>query len=355
MKMIIGLCLCLLAWPSFGYSHDFNSPTNLTSFPIVFFGDSLSDAGNKHQITQSLNASTEEHVGVRALPPYYEGRFSNGPTWADYLNQRLLKRFSEPARAAYEGTLTLSLNAEGQDFAATYAERQGNNWAVGGAMAAPGYFFDFDVIAPWTYQSGGELMPNVHRQIQDYLHRYSAFSEEQWIVIQGGANNLWFSTFGDRQDHPKCTAHQLLKSLTLSVEKGAKKVLVMNLPPLANSPAFASHREQASAFIETFNAILKVGLEALKKQYPGVDIRLLDADQLFKNIEFNINQQGYYQNSMLNVYIDKLDQSAWDFTTGQIAEDTNTYVYWDGLHPTTAVHKLLAAKAEQIIHSAKQQ
>ena len=43
---------------------------------IVVFGDSLSDNGNlyeimKHQLPQS--------------PPYYKGRFSNGPVWVEHL------------------------------------------------------------------------------------------------------------------------------------------------------------------------------------------------------------------------------------------------------------------------------
>jgi len=46
---------------------------------IVVFGDSLSDSGN-------LFAAT---MGTTPPPPYYQGRFSNGPVWVEDLAGRL--------------------------------------------------------------------------------------------------------------------------------------------------------------------------------------------------------------------------------------------------------------------------
>jgi phospholipase/lecithinase/hemolysin len=41
---------------------------------IVVFGDSLSDNGNLYRTALGLMPKS---------PPYYQGRFSNGPAWAD--------------------------------------------------------------------------------------------------------------------------------------------------------------------------------------------------------------------------------------------------------------------------------
>ena len=41
---------------------------------IVFFGDSLSDNGNLYKLFYKI---------LPKSPPYYNGRFSNGPTWAE--------------------------------------------------------------------------------------------------------------------------------------------------------------------------------------------------------------------------------------------------------------------------------
>src|SRR5439155_21476778 len=43
---------------------------------LVVFGDSLSDTGNVYAVTAGA---------VPPSPPYYAGRFSNGPVWAEYL------------------------------------------------------------------------------------------------------------------------------------------------------------------------------------------------------------------------------------------------------------------------------
>lgn len=66
MKLLASLCAFLLSGVV--------SATPLNN--IVVFGDSLSDNGNlyeymKHQLPQS--------------PPYFEGRFSNGPVWIERL------------------------------------------------------------------------------------------------------------------------------------------------------------------------------------------------------------------------------------------------------------------------------
>src|SRR5215475_11575436 len=54
------------------------SATTLTK--LVVFGDSLSDTGN-------LFAAT--FGAVPPSPPYFQGRFSNGPVWVDALARKL--------------------------------------------------------------------------------------------------------------------------------------------------------------------------------------------------------------------------------------------------------------------------
>src|SRR5690349_9943924 len=45
---------------------------------IVFFGDSLSDNGNFYADVLGFMPKS---------PPYYEGRFTNGPVWAELVQQ----------------------------------------------------------------------------------------------------------------------------------------------------------------------------------------------------------------------------------------------------------------------------
>src|SRR5215831_15575729 len=65
---------------------------------LVVLGDSLSDTGAVFAVT---------HGAVPASPPYYAGRFSNGPVWPEYLGSAL----SIPVQNfAYGGAQTSSAN-----------------------------------------------------------------------------------------------------------------------------------------------------------------------------------------------------------------------------------------------------
>src|SRR5262245_39269890 len=65
---------------------------------LVVLGDSLSDTGAVFAVTQGA---------APASPPYYAGRFSNGPVWPEYLGAAL----SIPVQNfAYGGTQTSSAN-----------------------------------------------------------------------------------------------------------------------------------------------------------------------------------------------------------------------------------------------------
>src|SRR5574338_599415 len=67
---------------------------------LFFFGDSLSDTGNVYSVTSLLNAATLGLVPVQPLsPPYFNGRFSNGPLWTEQVATRL----GQPGDAQHAG------------------------------------------------------------------------------------------------------------------------------------------------------------------------------------------------------------------------------------------------------------
>src|SRR6266536_3488274 len=51
---------------------------------VLVFGDSLSDTGNVLAVTEPVLAEA-----IPISPPYFQGRFSNGPVWVDILAERL--------------------------------------------------------------------------------------------------------------------------------------------------------------------------------------------------------------------------------------------------------------------------
>src|SRR5262249_42011574 len=71
----LALGLCILAGLSLARPANAEPPFS----EVVVFGDSISDTGNVFLFTD----------GVAAGPPYFEGRFSNGPVWVEVLAQGL--------------------------------------------------------------------------------------------------------------------------------------------------------------------------------------------------------------------------------------------------------------------------
>src|SRR4028118_1275503 len=64
---------------------------------IYVFGDSLSDVGNVFQATRGESPSS---------PPYFKGRYSNGPVWVEYLASRLRLTSNPNTNFAYGGATT---------------------------------------------------------------------------------------------------------------------------------------------------------------------------------------------------------------------------------------------------------
>ncbi len=88
---------------------------------LYVFGDSLSDTGN---VYNSLG-------GAYPPPPYFNGRFSNGPVWVE----------------TFAANLGLTANA---------ATGGGTNWAFGGAVTGPALTSSFPTL---TQQVNNYYLP----------------------------------------------------------------------------------------------------------------------------------------------------------------------------------------------------
>jgi phospholipase/lecithinase/hemolysin len=65
---------------------------------IVFFGDSMTDNGNLYNLIKTMPKS----------PPYYKGRFSNGPTWAEYVERSFYNtHYIDSQNYAYGGATAI--------------------------------------------------------------------------------------------------------------------------------------------------------------------------------------------------------------------------------------------------------
>ena len=246
---------------------------------IVAFGDSLSDEGNTYIAAGMPGA------------PYYQGHYSNGPIWLEYLANSL----GVPAPTA-------SL-AGGTDYA----------W--GGAETGSGLSY--------------EGTPNIGSQISTYLASNTPLST-QLITIWGGANDF----LNGGVTNPAVPVANLISEITTLAAAGGKQFLVPNLPLLGDLPATntlpQANRDALNFLTLTFDSMLYSQLNQLQGKL-GITIHQVDIDSVFQNIIANPGAYG-----LTNV------------TDSAIADGNLSgqgYLFWDTVHPTTVIQALIGATA----------
>lgn len=270
---------------------------------LVAFGDSLTDNGNLWIATGG------------AQPPYPSQRFSNGQVWAEYLAGPMAGFFP---MAPVNNALS-------------------TNFAFGGARA------DALVANP----------PGVPQQIGAYAMRGGAFGPSNLASVWAGANDL-FQTLPVAALNPATAQATMGAAATTAAQNvagatnqlagmGAGSILVLNLPDIGAAPAFNTSvaSSLATYSASTFNAALASDLATVAAARPGVSIVQVDVAGLFQAAIANPGAFGFSNVTQGCVYVASC-------LTAPAAQQ-NAYLFWDGVHPTTAGHRLIAAAVAQYL------
>jgi 3-phytase len=266
---------------------------------IVAFGDSLTDTGNVY----NLAANT-----FPATPPYYNGRFSNGPIWLDVLAAGLGVPDPTPSRLG------------------------GTNYAYGGAE---------------TGLSGlsSNNTPNIGTQVTTYVNSLTTPpTSSQLFVVWGGANDFLHFPALPLPD-PSTPATNLMTEITALAKAGAKNFLVPNLPALGETPYVKQQLAPSYPGIEAtmnnltaqFNSDLAADLNTLQSTL-GIKIYRLDVSSLFQLV---LTNPGAYGITNVN---DQAKSGA-EGVPGTVVPNPNQYLFWDQVHPTQTFHFLLGEAA----------
>jgi outer membrane lipase/esterase len=266
---------------------------------LVAFGNSLTDDGNAYRLTL-----LRPEGPIPPSPPYFEGRFSNGPVWVERL-------------APLVGASRL------------------DDRAFGGAETGFG-------LVP----------PGVRTQVAAWLGGGNLPGGADLLVVWGGGNDY---RFGFRSDDPAGLVGRTVDNLGAAAEAlaaaGGREILVPNLPDLGATPE-ARMREAAepgtaarlTALSRDHNARLAARVEELRRRFPGTAFRLLDVDALFRAIR---EAPGAYGLSNLET------PCLLEVPPGEIVpsgacptpEAASASLFFDPVHPTAAAHDLLARHA----------
>ena len=316
----------------------------------VVVGDSLSDTQNLF----ALSGGVTPPLGI-----YYQGRFSDGPVWTDYVAADLGLTVNHATAAAIAtGTSGLA----GTGFV--------DNYAVAGAFSG-----DY-TVAGQTVSNANDLfnvmgggiavgIPGLQQQMQFYAA--GPVDVNAAHVVWAGANDMLFSPFIDPLA-PTSVATTLAFAQNVAtnvataaidlVNAGASNVVVINLPDLGVTPfaqgntpvnpllgqqllaAFGSPAALSAyltALSQAFNATLAFQLAAA-----GVDVTLFDVSAALQAL---LNDPA--GNGIANI-TDPCLQSVTP-TVSICDQSAGAYVFWDDVHPTTHVHSILASQLQPVM------
>lgn len=282
---------------------------------LYVFGDSLSDTGNIHDKTLGLFPQS---------PPYYQGRFSNGPIWVEELGNKL----------------GLTPTRYTQGFPAT-SPSDGVNFAFGGATTSS------DNVARFTLLT----LPGLQTEI-DYFKNglatsgKSANPDALYVVWAGGNDYLLGGA-----TNPTQPVVNLATALTSLFNLGARNFLVPNLPDLGNTPVGLSRGSEVSNGLNQLsvghNAGLAQNVNNLSQSLTGINLISVDINSLFDSAIATPSKYGFTNvtNSCLTNFQNPVDFSY------NVCDRPNEYLFWDDFHPTTAGHKLVAETAYLALNS----
>ena len=280
---------------------------------LIFFGDSLTDKGRLYEATGgSLPPSPENYLGRY----YYQGRFSNGRTYAEHLPELL-----------------------GVDDVA--------NLAVAGAES--GYTN--------LYHRSANIAALFNLLNVDALHQVDQ------AVSQGavGPNTLavYFIGGNDYQNRARSTNPQTLVTTVIGnintgistlARAGQKNFVVLNLPNMGYTPA--SRLTPAGRLIpdpndffgrlaSDHNAALAQAVDGLETGL-GVDITLVALDDLFDDILVNPGLYGLSDTTKPCFFDPGQTPPPGTARDCSTPEATNSGLFYDDIHPTAYVHRITA-------------
>lgn len=261
---------------------------------LTMFGDSFTDTGNAAQLAPGAG-----------LP----SRFSNGPVWSDML--------------------ATALGRPGDAAPAVLARTPSGVYAVGGAVVNPGAVNSTAAqIAQWCLITNGTCT--------------RAASPTGLYTMFAGANDVRaaaaLGTDAARRAATVAAAQALLTQGQSLVALGARNILFAYLPNLGLVPEAIGTPASGvlTDLTRLFNATLETGINQLRLAVPTGSFFDLRLDNLFANLLAQPAAYGFTNTSGSCVAANQLPNCA-------------GYVFFDGLHPTSAAHALVANAAYNLV------
>jgi phospholipase/lecithinase/hemolysin len=301
---------------------------------IVMFGDSLSDTGNIYSLTQKAKKVIPLVPLIPKTPPYFEGRFSNGPVWIENVAKLMQVKM--------------------------------DNYAYGGSWAESA--FDSLLIVPF----GLDMQVSMH-----LVSAVTDFHKDRHLYVIWTGGNDYIQGRSDADYATSNTVASIRDQMEWLLFYGAKNIVLVNLPDMGGVPyvvekgrAFAN---SVSKLSKMHNVKLAAMVEKERDKYPKANIMLLDVREYYNDIithpdKYNIKNVkdacyvgGFFLQSALannaeiqaakeaNISVLTNASLGTAYLTSMAAaagkdhcDNPDEYLFWDVIHPTRVVHQAFA-------------
>jgi phospholipase/lecithinase/hemolysin len=303
---------------------------------VVSFGDSLSDVG-----TYKVGAIAQVGGGKFTTNP--------GPVWPETLGILLRARVT-PYRQGFDGVVQIL---------------GGTGFAMGGSRVSQRIGIGCNPDDTGTCTAA--LTIPVVQQVTDYLAANDdRFNRDQLVLLLAGANDIFFQLAVFQGKATACedktcvddaqndalravqdAALELVGQVRRILAKGARRVVVLNLPeisetPFGKAPETAPVKPLIAGMVGTFNGTLAAGL------------RETDATLLDLHAEFNRVLENPYKYLVREINVPACDPAKISAITNGLEQGGSslfcskltlvqngaalTYLFADSVHPTTLGH-----------------
>jgi phospholipase/lecithinase/hemolysin len=316
---------------------------------VVVFGDSLLDAGTYSPVAE---------------PTFGGGRFTTNPG----LN------FTQEVALFYGSILTPAFIG---GFGLPLVPAAGLNYAEGGSRVTMQPGIDHAAAGTLNADFEEETTIPIKDQVAEFLKAHKRFRPEQLILIDGGANDIFFQlaaaqaagTAAAQQDAVKAitqSAIDLVNVVATMVANGATHVVVINIPDIGKAPmgvASADHGRSLTQISQLFNTTLA---GALQQQNLGEKVLLIDSFTFIDGIIASFQEHGFTVSNTgfacdLSAQVARATKLHLDHPsvfgqslfcspkTFMSKGADETFMFADAVHPTTHLNAIFAEFVEQQI------
>ena len=281
---------------------------------LVVFGDSLSDNGNLYEyMKRELPLS----------PPYYKGRFTNGPVWVELLINQYYPNSGKAHLLDY---------------------------AFGGAGVSETDEDDVD-----------DVLFTLSREIDGYLlsHQDKADDTSLYVVWMGANNYLAIPE--DADEAVAVVMSGIKRQLQRLVQKGAKHIMVVNVPDLGRTPAAKDF--DAVDLLTTLsikhNVALNNIVSEMKQIEPSVQWLYFDVNDVMNELLTYPERHGL-TNTVDTCYEEMINKPSEKSILKMVSsvqlrtsvDACSGYLFFDPVHPSEPAHVYMAEKTREMLDEA---